>query len=185
MIRFLTPGGDTIHVGKTAQGVERDLRLTHLLRPNVTRPDFTAPSVLDTPPASEIDAFSVMADTEDSDVTSEFALGSEEGGLTYSTLDSSNAKPNEGRESRVPNPERKQLDDAESSGEPDDDTLSITFVDSLEESQDWESTPIPRRARAVPSLSYSPSHSVPRASRLSNPPQLAKIHLPFWRYVFA
>jgi hypothetical protein len=163
------------------------MRLTHLLRPNVTRPDFTALGVLDTPPASDVDAFSVMMDTEDSDVASEVAFGSEEGAITRSTLNSSNVTRRDDPEYQVRILERPQLDDAVSSGgEHADDTFSIS-VESLtpEESRDWESAPS-RRARAMSSPSCSPSRPGRRSTlRIVNPQVLAQNHLPFWQYVFA
>ncbi|KAF5380432.1 hypothetical protein D9615_004663 [Tricholomella constricta] len=57
-------------------------RLTYLLRPNVTRPDYRAPGALDTPPVTDID-YSSQPDTE-----------SDRGGLeTDSDIDEPSAKP--------------------------------------------------------------------------------------------
>lgn len=40
------------------------MRLTYLLRPNVTRPDFRATAALDSPPVTDLDYYSSQIDTE-------------------------------------------------------------------------------------------------------------------------
>lgn len=61
-----------VSYSKTISEAGRDIRVTYLLRPNATRPDFNAASRLETPPATDVDGLSTPADTEtDSDTFSD------------------------------------------------------------------------------------------------------------------
>ncbi|KAF8482205.1 hypothetical protein JB92DRAFT_3036945 [Gautieria morchelliformis] len=177
-----------VSFSKTTQRDEPEMRLTHLLRPNVTRPDFTAPGVLDTPPATDVDGLSA-SDTEESDVASDFALGSEAEYLSTLPLVSSSFSHEEGRGSQVRSSELPSFDEAESSlGEREDDTLSIS-VESLTfdtERRDWEPTARTHGVRASPVLSRSPSRSVRQSTRrVPGIRVLNENRLRFWQYVFA
>ena len=174
--------------GKTIPGAEGDTRLTHLLRPNVTRPDFTALGAVDTPPASDIDAFSVGVDTEDSDMASELVLGSEQGDLASSLASSSFLPEGSHDVSHTRSLEIPSFDVPESSvGGRGDVTLSYSLESlTLEENQDWDSTPRRRGTRASPLSSRSPSRSVHRTIQRVQPVRLlAENRLRFWLYVFA
>lgn len=164
------------------------MRLTHLLRPNVTRPDFMAPGVLDTPPESDADALSVMVDTEDSDVASEIAVGLEAGVLAHSPLVCSNSLLEEDRPSSFAFREQPSFDDADSSVDQHDDTLSISVEPLTREAEkrDWESLPGSQSPRAVSSSSCFPLYPVRRSTpQIPNSQESAKNCLPFWQYVFA
>jgi hypothetical protein len=173
-----------ILLGKTTQGDELEMRLTHLLRPNVTRPDFTAPGVLDTPPATDVDGLSA-SDTEESDATSEFALGSE-AELSTSPFVRSSFLHEEGTGSQVRSSELPSFGEAESSlGEREDDTLSISVESSTFDRRDWEPTARTRGVRASPVMSRSPSRPVRQGThRVPGIRVLNENRLRFWQYVF-
>ncbi|KAF8585971.1 hypothetical protein K439DRAFT_1632235 [Ramaria rubella] len=177
-----------VSFSKTMLGTERDIRLTHLLRPNVTRPDFMAPGALDTPPTSDIDAFSVILDTEDSDAASEFTFGSTAGDLPASSPRMISTLISEEMDDRPTRSLNREYSETGSFvGEREDDALShsVASITLEDQSQDWEQTPRRRGVRAVPLPSRSPSRPVRRNPRRPRAHLVANNQLGFWNYVFA
>ena len=167
---------------------EGDIRVTHLLRPNVARPDFMAPDALDTPPVSDSDIFSVVMDTEDSDATSEqeHSLASDGGEVQCSRAGGFL----EERDSAVPSRslhEHISQNETDSSvcEEHEDLSMSVDSLTPAVDNYDWEQTPRRRGAR-TDSSSRSPARPVRRTFRhVSRPLMLEGNQLEFWRYVFA
>jgi len=192
-----------VSYSKTISGGGSDIRLTHLLRPNVTRPDFLAAKSLDTPPTSDIDAISSIPDTDESDIDAGPALAplSEEGEVQDQMFDlrSAPTKRNildtstgqvyqpDGNLKHQLHPQDEEYE-ASIDGTNDDEALSasVESVVLIFSSRDWEQTPRRLGSRALSSPSRSPSrparHSprcMPHASNASQSQSLT-----FWHYIY-
>ncbi|KAF8514224.1 hypothetical protein BU17DRAFT_52777 [Hysterangium stoloniferum] len=178
-----------------------DVRLTHLLRPNVTRPDFLAAKSLDTPPPSDMDAISNIADTDESDMDAgpELAPLSEEGEPQMFALQSVPEKRNtldtsvgrvyqpDGSLKHQPHPQDEAYE-ASIDGTDDDEALSASVgsIALASSSRDWERTPRRLEPRAVSSPSRSPSRPARRTPRRMPHAAMApqSQSLTFWHYVY-
>jgi len=144
----------------------------------MTRPDFTTMNTLNTPPTSDIDSISILADTEDSDfdVASRLDPVAEDDSTSeVSHSEGQRILSNYRVLSRHPSREREyeaSIDETESSlGRDESESLSMSIISR----GDWDSMP----GRGV-SKSPRPGR-VPRREMKSIPNES---RLQFWRYVF-
>ncbi|KAF8650379.1 hypothetical protein AX16_005189 [Volvariella volvacea WC 439] len=119
-------------------------RLTHLLRPNVTRPDHRASATLDTPPATDIDsAYSSQVDTEtDTDFdASQSDAGESDAESASAATQSRPLLPAISEDSglfrarpslRQSSPDGQMTEDADMESEVEENTVSTTHFRSLE-----------------------------------------------------
>lgn len=139
----------------------------------MTRPDFTTMNALHTPPTSDVDSISILADTEDSDFDvasrldpvaeddSRSEVSHSEGQSILSSYRVLSRRPSRQREYEA------SIDETESSlGRDESESLSMSIISG----GDWDSTS-PR----------SPLGHVPRREMKSIPNET---RLQFWRYVF-
>jgi hypothetical protein len=200
---------DNYIAGKDTSGQ----RLTYLLRPNVTKPDFRATSLLDTPPVTDLSAHEVHTDTESDFVTDADARSLVEADA-LSAIASGDEAASIGGDSRPRSPMPEDLEtwsvideaDAEADESGGENGL-VESIASLTLSEDIDATPRPlaalrqrafragawdgRNGRSASSPSRSPARRA--AARRAHAGSLARAQLPvkargpvsFYDYLFA